>query len=83
VLHSLDEALRRLSELVGQIPDWSELSAFLPEELRGGLFRRSALATTFAASLELARAGRIELRQDRAFGPIYLRSPAVRRGDAA
>ena len=48
---------------------------FLPDELRGGVFRRSALASTFAAMLELARAGRIELRQDRAFGPIYLRSP--------
>jgi len=48
----------------------------LPEELRGEVFQRSALAATFAASLELARSGCIELRQDRAFGPIYLRSPA-------
>jgi chromatin segregation and condensation protein Rec8/ScpA/Scc1 (kleisin family) len=32
--------------------------------------------------LELTRAGRVELRQDRAFGPIYLRSTAARRGDA-
>jgi len=38
------------------------------------LFRRSAVASTFAATLELARNGRIELRQDRAFGPIYVRS---------
>ena len=80
--HSLDEALRRLSEFVGHVPDWRELAVFLPEELRGGVFRRSALASTFAASLELARAGRIELRQDRAFGPLYLRSPAARRGAA-
>ena len=48
----------------------------LPEELRGELFLRSALASTFAATLELARRGRIELRQDRTFGPIYLRSSA-------
>ena len=46
---------------------------------RRASFRRSALASTFAAMLELARAGRIELRQDRAFGPIYLRSPRRRR----
>ena len=51
----------------------------LPEELRGGVFRRSVLASTFAASLEMAREGRLELRQDRAFGPIYLRSPGARR----
>ncbi len=81
--HSLDEALHRLAELVGQIPDWRELAAFLPEELRGAVYRRSALASTFAATLELARSGRIELRQDRAFGPIWLRSPAARRGNAA
>lgn len=79
--HSLDAALRRLSELVGHVPEWRELAAFLPAELRGGVYRRSALAATFAATLELARAGRIELRQDRAFGPIYLRSPAL-RGEA-
>ena len=77
--HSLDEALQRLAPVLGHVPEWRELVAFLPEELRGAVFRRSALAATFAATLELARAGRIELRQDRAFGPIYLRSPAARR----
>jgi segregation and condensation protein A len=83
VFHSLDEALQRLARFVGQVPDWRELAAFLPEELRGGVYRRSALASTFAAMLELSRAGRVELRQDRAFGPIYLRSQAARRDGAA
>jgi segregation and condensation protein A len=76
VFHSLEDALHRLAQLVGHIPEWRELIGFLPADLRDGVFRRSALAATFAATLELARAGRIELRQDRAFGPIYLRSPA-------
>ena len=44
-----------------------------------GLVRRSAIASTFAASLELVRAGKIQLRQEIAFGPIYLRSPARTR----
>ncbi len=57
------------------MPEWRELSAFLPEELRGGVFRRSALAATFAATLELARAGRIELRQDRAVRPALSAQP--------
>jgi segregation and condensation protein A len=83
VYHSLDEALRRLAQFVGHVPEWRELAAFLPEELRGGVLRRSALAATFAAMLELARAGRLELRQDRAFGPIYLRSRAARRESTA
>jgi segregation and condensation protein A len=72
--HSLAEALERLARLVGQVPEWRELENFLPEELRSGPLRRSALASTFAALLELAKAGRLELRQDRSFGPLYLRS---------
>jgi segregation and condensation protein A len=80
--HSLDEALRHLARFVGHVPEWRELAAFLPAELRGAVFRRSALASTFAATLELTRAGRIELRQDRPFGPIYLRSATPRADDA-
>jgi len=75
--HSVEEALTRLSAFLGHLPDWRELTNFLPEELRGELFLRSALAATFAATLELARRGRVELRQDRTFGPIYLRSPVL------
>lgn len=73
-LYSLDDGMRRLTAFLGHVPEWRELSGFLPEELRGEVYRRSAVAATFAASLELARAGRIELRQDRPFGPLYLRS---------
>jgi segregation and condensation protein A len=75
--HSMDDALKRLARFLGRVPEWRELTSFLPEEVRGELFRRSALAATLAATLELARSGRIELRQDRTFGPIYLRSPAA------
>jgi segregation and condensation protein A len=78
-LHSLDQALQRLERLVGHVPEWRELAAFLPDEFRGGIFHRSALAATFVAVLELVRTGRIELRQDRAFGPIHLRSRAALR----
>jgi segregation and condensation protein A len=75
VFHSIDDALKRLARFLGRMPDWRELTRFLPDERGGEELRRSGLATTFAAALELARDGRVELRQDRAFGPIYLRSP--------
>jgi segregation and condensation protein A len=74
VFHSIDDALKRLARFLGRMPDWRELTRFLPDE-RGEELRRSALAATFAAALELVRDGRVELRQDRTFGPIYLRSP--------
>jgi segregation and condensation protein A len=57
------------------MPDWRTLLSFLPAGLAPGLVHRSAIAATFAATLELVRAGRLQLRQDTPFGPIYLRSP--------
>jgi len=73
--YSLDDGLRHLAQYVGHVPEWSDLMGFLPADLRDGVFRRSAVASTFAATLELARAGRIELRQEWPFGPLMLRSP--------
>lgn len=75
-LYSMDDALRRLGDMLGRSIDWRILAAFLPPEMKGGLPRRAALAATFAASLELVRSGRAEFRQDKAFGPLFLR-PAV------
>ena len=72
-LYSADDALKWLSEMLGGMPDWQTLRSFLPPGLEGDLVARSALASTLAASLELTRAGKAQLRQDVAFGPIYLR----------
>ena len=78
-LYSLEDALSRLSSLLGSLPDWATLASFLPGRGDGSLRARSALAATFAASLELVKEGRIELRQDGAFSPIWLRRvPPVR-----
>jgi segregation and condensation protein A len=73
-LYSMDDALERLRRIVGRVPEWRSLISFLPAALGGGLIERSAIAATFAASLELARAGKLELRQDRSFGPVFIRS---------
>ncbi|WP_299619592.1 ScpA family protein [Pelagibius sp.] len=77
-LYSVDEAMTRLASLFGaSIPGWRSLSSFLPPDLRGDpLLTRSALASTFAASLELCKSGKVRLRQDGTFGPIYVRSAA-------
>ena len=73
-LYSMDDALQRLGRLLGRMPEWRTLISFLPAGLQSGLVHRSAVAATFAASLELVRSGKLELRQDEPFGPIYLRS---------
>lgn len=72
-LYSVDDAIQRLRGLLGKVPDWQTLSSFLPDNLKSELGRRSAIASTFAASLELAKSGKVKIRQERTFGPIYLR----------
>ena len=68
-LYTIDEAMDRLAEMLGRIPDWQTLGSFLPPELREGIGMRSAIASTLAA----ARTGDLELRQGTTFGPIYVR----------
>jgi segregation and condensation protein A len=72
-LFSMDDALKRIGDMLGHALDWTVLRSFLPEGMDTPLQRRAALAATFAATLELARDGRIELRQESVFGHIYLR----------
>ena len=72
-LYSMDLALKRLTEMLGRLPGWSTLSSFLPSGIGDPLVARSALAATFAASLELAKTGHVQLRQDSAFDDIYIR----------
>jgi len=72
-LYSMDEALTRLAEMLGRMPEWQLLSSFLPQDLENQLLVKSAHAATLAASLELARVGKAEIRQNSAFGPIYVR----------
>jgi len=62
-----------LRGVMGEVGDWTSLSAFLPEDLRDGLFMRSAVASTFAASLEMVKEGRANIRQSSAFGPIFIK----------
>jgi segregation and condensation protein A len=72
-IYSMDDALQRLGDMLGRSVGWQTLLSFLPPDWAEGLRGRSAVASTFAATLEVVRAGRAELRQDGMFGPIYLR----------
>lgn len=69
---TLDSALSRVSSMLGVNLDWMELRDFLPPHADPKL-RRSAMASSFVAALELARLGKAELQQDQVFGPLMLR----------
>ncbi|HLV07612.1 MAG TPA: ScpA family protein [Croceibacterium sp.] len=82
---TLDSALDRVSTMLGVKLDWIELRDFLPAHAEPRL-RRSALASSFVAALELARLGKAEIRQEETFGPLHLRrmgSPEARSAKAA
>lgn len=70
----LEEAYERLSSLIGSAVEWTKLEAFLPEGAFDGANRATHLASTFAATLELAKQGRASLQQSSTFGPMYVKS---------
>jgi segregation and condensation protein A len=71
---SLKEARDILTRLVGSFRDWTALDEFLLDYLATPEDRATALASSFAASLELVREGFVEIRQQEAFAPLYLRN---------
>ncbi len=70
---TLDAAMHRIEAMLGRIGDWTAIAAFLPRDGNPD-FRRSALASTVVATLEMARRGTIDLRQDDPFGPILVKA---------
>jgi segregation and condensation protein A len=76
---SVEEAAERLGRMLGIAIDWQTLEAFLPAGLTDPTRRRSAMASTFVAGLQLAKDGQLELRQTERFGPIYLRKRTEQR----
>jgi segregation and condensation protein A len=70
---SLAEAREALERLIGKAADWSRLDEFLMTYVVEASMVPTVLASSFAATLELAREGRIELHQLRPFAPLFLR----------
>ena len=70
---SIKEAREAIERLVGAMDEWGAFDMWLERYLATAETRRSVRASTFTASLELARDGRIELRQEEAFTPLYVR----------
>ena len=74
-VYTLEQALERMRGLIGYSIGWIDISTFLPDGWTSSTNRiRAATASTFAATLELAKSGDLELRQSDSFGPIQLRS---------
>jgi segregation and condensation protein A len=74
---TIEEARARLESMLGVLIDWDRIDALIPDDYKDAKSYRSGIASTFSASLEFAKHGKIELRQAGPFEPLYVR----RRGD--
>ncbi len=78
-LMSMDNALQRMTKMLGRLPKsgmtsvWATLESFIPDGIENKLYGRSALTSTLTAGLELAKQGRLEIRQEGLYKPIYIR----------
>jgi segregation and condensation protein A len=77
---SMEDAANRLAKMLGNLPRsgphsvWTTLQSFIPEGIKDPLLIRSTVASTFTAGLEMAKQGKLEIRQDGPFKTIYLRT---------
>ena len=72
---TLEEALNRVTRLIGTAVNWTDIEAFLPVTTEPKM-RKSALASSFVAALELAKRGTIDLQQEAVFAPLMVRMKA-------
>ncbi len=73
VVWSIKQARERLASLLGGEPDWAALDQFLEEFKPSPVLGKTVTASSFGATLELAREGYLEVRQSQPFGPLYLK----------
>ncbi len=79
---SLADARGILNRLIGEMPEWTALDSYLIKYLADPSDRVTAIASAFAASLEMVREGSLEIRQDGAFQPLYMRRGQGPRRDS-
>ena len=72
-VYTLDKAIERLSEMLGLAIDWTDLEQFMPSDIVDPQIIRSAKASMFTASLELAKNGKADIIQKQLFGPLFIR----------
>jgi segregation and condensation protein A len=73
---SLAEARASLERLIEGASDWTAIDQYLIRYVVEPSMRATVFASSLAATLEMAREGQLELHQDAAFAPLYVRRRA-------
>lgn len=88
-LMSMEAAMERMTAMLGKLPRngpysvWTTLDSFLPQKSEDKLYARSSLASMLTVTLELAKQGKIEVRQDGPFRPVYMRATTEKFDDVS
>ena len=72
-LYSVDQAMKRIKSMFGSINEWTNFMSLIPKFVNNNLVNKSSLTSSFVASLELAKNGLIEVKQNETFGNIFVR----------
>ena len=72
-LYSVDQAIKRFKSMFGSLSEWTNFMTLIPQFVNNNLINKSALTSSFVASLELAKNGFIEVKQEETFGNIFVR----------
>ena len=73
-LYSVDQAIQRLKGIFGSISEWTNFMNLIPEFGQNLTVNKSSITSNFVASLELAKNGFIDVKQNEIFGNIFLKS---------
>ena len=72
-LYSVDNAIQRLKSIFGDLTEWTNLLYLIPKLNKKKIINKSILSSNFVASLELAKNGFIDVKQNDVFGNIFIK----------
>ena len=72
-LYSIQEALKRLNNMIGDMIEWTDLNNFLPKDLKRQIDINSAIASHFVAALDMVNKGNLRIMQAKPFGTLWMK----------
>ena len=73
-LYSVDQAIKRLMNIFGSLNEWTNFMTLIPNFGVNYVINKSSITSNFVASLELAKNGYLEVKQNETFGNIFVKS---------
>ena len=76
-LFTVDQAIERMKIMFGSITEWTNFMNLIPKFGINRIINKSSITSNFVASLELAKNGLIEVKQNETFGNIFVKAKSL------